>query len=307
MSTHNAQIGKKSEQQYLSKSTRPPIFVISLERSPRSHVAIDGLRELGIPFEIVDAVDGAQLDANALGDLYDDESARLKYFRPLARSEIGVSLSHLAVCRTIVERGINHAIVLEEDVVVGPLFAAFWQELDTVPNGLDLVTLFTSGGFVRSRPSVSLGRFAIHRATTWLLNSVGYLVTLKCAEALLERTTRVDTVADEMFDHQETNQYFVAPMPIGHDGSGSSIEGERRSLYLKHRPLAHRCPKWIRALIYMSYAGFLFGPKYQGGLRAYHKREVAWRIKYLFAPGQINVKGMRSLQKKGDADPDEEV
>ncbi len=93
-------------------------YIINLARSPerRAHM-IAQLEKSGIDYEIVEAVDGRDLDMNnpqtiaALAPSYRKSS----WFLP---TRAGCALSHLSVYRKIVADGPEHALILEDDVTV---------------------------------------------------------------------------------------------------------------------------------------------------------------------------------------------
>jgi GR25 family glycosyltransferase involved in LPS biosynthesis len=93
-----------------SQSTQKiPIFVISLARAPDRRAAISShLKNLGLDFEIVDAVDGAKLpDAQRKSLLADGVN--------YVPGVIGCYLSHIQVYEKIVKNNIPVALILEDD------------------------------------------------------------------------------------------------------------------------------------------------------------------------------------------------
>ncbi len=94
-----------------------PVFVINLKHSAerRNHTT-KRLNELGVPFQIVEAIDG--------NDLSDEEIRNNPDFgiykwglhsSYLRKEEIGCVLSHLKILRLIVEKEIDMACILEDD------------------------------------------------------------------------------------------------------------------------------------------------------------------------------------------------
>ncbi len=96
------------------------VFVISLpdcrDRRTRISAALDGL---GLPFEFFDAVDGRQgFPPERESEIDRTEAWRKGNF--LTDAEFACALSHIDVYRRIVSENIDHALVLEDDVIPQP-------------------------------------------------------------------------------------------------------------------------------------------------------------------------------------------
>ena len=101
------------------KPALPPIFVINLKRdiTRREYIAAH-LKQHGVTYKIIDAVDGHDLTEAQIAKFYSPELALQKSHRVLENSEIACALSHLSVYKKMVDEGINEAIILEDDVVL---------------------------------------------------------------------------------------------------------------------------------------------------------------------------------------------
>ena len=86
-----------------------PIFVIVMPSSSRFDPLKKRLIEFNIPFEKVDAIDGRRIDEKELAKLYDEDRALKNIGRPMTRGEIGNTLSHRKVWRSIIERNLSAA------------------------------------------------------------------------------------------------------------------------------------------------------------------------------------------------------
>jgi glycosyl transferase, family 25 len=94
-----------------------PVFVINLTRSvERRNHTIKQLNDLGVPFQIIEAVDGAELSDREILHYHNSDiwkcGLRSRY---LLKEEIGCALSHLKVYRKMVDEGIEAACILEDD------------------------------------------------------------------------------------------------------------------------------------------------------------------------------------------------
>ncbi len=92
------------------------VLLINLDRSAdrlaRCAPILDGL---GVSWERVPGIEGKQLDAAHLASLNPHPAPHGEWFRPLTPGEIGCFLSHLRCWQLIEERGLDCALVLEDD------------------------------------------------------------------------------------------------------------------------------------------------------------------------------------------------
>lgn len=268
-----------------------PVFIISLEHRPRCGALRATLAQLGIPFEMIPAVDVRDLDAVALAALYDEHRALRRLGRAMGRAEIGCALSHRIVYGMMLDRAIPLALVLEEDAIPGPQFKSFWQESGTLPAHIEVLSLYAEAGFVRRRRAGSFGGCGLHEATLMLTNTVGYIIRQSCARAMIRSNTPVSIVADWPLDGRSMRQFLALPMPVGHNNADSLIAGERPVENVLRR---YRSPRWFSALFHLSYMGYVMQPgRYEGPVN-YYRREVARRIRELISPRQINVRTCRA-------------
>lgn len=264
-----------------------PVFIICLQRNPRCAALRARLEEWGIPYEVIAATDVRALTRAEIAALYDERRAIRRVGRPMGPGEIGCALSHRSVYRTMMERGIPLALILEEDAVPGPHFKALWQVSSALPAHIDVLALYSEEGFVRRRPVASLAGFALHQATLMLSGTVGYYIRQSCASALLSNNMPVSMVADWPLDSHAMRQFLAVPMAVGHDGGESSVAADRPTANVLGR---YKAPKWMSALVHLSFLGYLLRPHcYQGPVN-YYRREVLRRIRRLLSPDQIEVR-----------------
>lgn len=272
----------------MTYATPVTVFVISLPHSSRCFSLHRKLRELGIPFENVEAVDGARLNAAALADVYDEDCALKRLGRPMGRGEIGNALSHRHVCRMVVERAVDIALVFEEDAIIDLTFKSLWQTAHALPAEVDFLSLYADSGFVSRQPSAELAGFGLHRASG-LSTTVGYFMRRNYARRFLDLTTRIEVVTDWPLNRVGMGQYLALPMPLAHETVDSVIEPERARLTNQYALVSSRCPRWLRALIYVTYIGYLLSARRYDGLANYSRREVMGRLKHLLAPREMPV------------------
>lgn len=96
-----------------------PVYVISLARAPDRRPAIsDHLTQLGIEFEIVDAVDGRALSEEFLASVTAPGVT-------LSPGMIGCNLSHFDLSKRLIASRADVALFLEDDARLDPKTAEF--------------------------------------------------------------------------------------------------------------------------------------------------------------------------------------
>lgn len=181
------------------------IFMINLKRRPERRLRmLSCFDELGLQVEVMDAVDGSQLNETTLEGIrflpgYVDPYHK----RPMKLGEIGCFLSHHAIWTEVVERGYSRVLVLEDDIRFEPFFRAkvlrLLRELKDVT--WDLVYLGRKRMSREERPDSTRGHEELASdddAETWVPGStmlvhagysywtLGYALSASGARKLLE-------------------------------------------------------------------------------------------------------------------------
>jgi glycosyl transferase family 25 len=162
-------------------------FAINLpkDRARRENIEKE-FCDSGLPLTVVEAVNGKALPREHMAEVYDGKRAQA-HFRELTVGEIGCALSHLSVYKRIIEGGMPHALVVEDDARLSPAVAPLLESLcDAIPADEPSVTLLTyvkyytmkaicplAGGHILTRP-VSRHLWLAH----------GYFVTLEAAKRM---------------------------------------------------------------------------------------------------------------------------
>lgn len=163
-----------------------PTFVILLERDRERSVHVHEDLAPQLPrCEIVPATDFKSSDMDgelARAEIYVD---RAKY-RNMTPSKTACSVSHIRVWRKIVERKLPAAIVLEDDVAVGPEFRSFVGRLRReLPADFDLVHLFVAvNRDVWSERAAAVDTPYVDFVPKW--GRSAYMVSAKGARKLLD-------------------------------------------------------------------------------------------------------------------------
>ena len=206
----------------------PPIFCISLARDVgRRSRMISRLDEIGVNYEIINAVDGRELDLSTLGNQLRQDIAYRKYKRHLTAGEIGCYLSHLNLLERIVAENIPAAIVIEDDALLGADFAAVAAAAADIPYEWDMIVLHENNKnrpkeiLCKIRPSHVVARM---KKRTWCTTC--YLVSRAGAQKLLKNYWEVYAPVDAVFQsywNSGIKLYSAYPFVVVQDNSPTNI------------------------------------------------------------------------------------
>jgi glycosyl transferase, family 25 len=174
------------------RRTTTKIFMLNMDRdTERREIMLDRLATLGLEAEILSAVDGRLLDAADLP--HGTEPG-------LSLGEIGCYLSHVNSWKTVIQRELSYAIVLEDDVILSPNLMNVVEEIITLEMPFDAVRLSYLRPF-RGIPVASLSRnMRLVLPKRPPFGSQGYLVSLDGAKRLLSRLAVPKQPIDVAFD-----------------------------------------------------------------------------------------------------------
>ncbi len=213
------------------------VFVISLPGvRPRRDYICQHLSELGLAFEVYDGVDGHHLSPSQRS-AYGAVEARARLGRDLLPGEIGCALSHIGVFRTIVERRIEEALVLEDDAVLSTDTIEVLRRRATLQKDRDVVLLHHQGdsgptprgaeisawGRIPIWDRFHSGRFVEHAWSTG-----AYLITQAGAKKLLQVAHPIWSPIDQLTGTPgaaNLRLYGIRPPCVGEKSLPSTMEG----------------------------------------------------------------------------------
>lgn len=180
-------------------------YVINLERSvKRRHDMEQQLSRLGIPFEMVRAVDGRALDMHddarvdpVLSDVVQQRTGGS------AEGVAGCALSHAQVYRAVLESTDEYAVVLEDDAVLPSDFPQLVGSVTRAMQGNEVVLLhFASreGCRVRRQGALDVGSSRLLAQPTNgcnLTSSAAYVITRAACRSLATHAVPVRTYPDD--------------------------------------------------------------------------------------------------------------
>lgn len=228
------------------------VFLINLDRSTdRLARCAPLLDRLGLPWERVPGVEGKRLPPEQLAALNPHPAPHGEWFRPLTPGEIGCFLSHLRCWQLIEERGLDCAIVLEDDFDVheactpGTLEALARSATGPAPWDVLKLTRLRKGA--RTVASLEHG-LALCLGGKGPEDGCGYMVSRRGAARLTPRREHLLRPVDFELKHvweRDLTVYSASPdmfWQVGADIAASQI-GDGRAAY---RDL----PFWQKARVY---------------------------------------------------------
>ena len=224
-------------------------FVISLPEDADRRRAVEGqLRNLGLPHEVLAAVNGKLLSSDDRRNNYDE----LRFVRNEGRSalpgELGCALSHIEAYRLVVERKLPYALILEDDAWLNPnvpeLLQAIERRYSPREESVFLLTWFNTIGSRRLSPLWSSYHVADVKSAYC---AHGYVVSNAAAEALVKALHPVRHLADcwnWLRRHRVVRVLAVVPTCITADlsyatrtsgGLAEAVAGRSRVGFLRHK------------------------------------------------------------------------
>jgi glycosyl transferase family 25 len=207
----------------------PPIWVISLERAvARRQSVTRWFTDLGVPFELIDAVDGRALTPEQ-HRRYSRWRARFTIGRDLTLGDVGCSLSHLAVYERMLADAVPEVLVVEDDVEPTPALVDVLAARDRFPPDWQVVTFHSLFPNAQPRPIEGPPLAGAHRVCTYGRIPRGtqcYLVNQSGARRALDVGFPVRLPPDELLYRRipaGLRVYGIDPSPVVHGDFGSEL------------------------------------------------------------------------------------
>ena len=107
------------------------IFIITLPEDGNRRYAIEGqLENLGLPYEVLPAVNGRLLSLEDRRKNYDEVWFIRNEGQAATPGELGCALSHIEAYRLVVERRLPYALILEDDAWLNPNLPQLLQAIE---------------------------------------------------------------------------------------------------------------------------------------------------------------------------------
>ena len=212
----------------------PTCYVINMTKDKdRRDIMTQRLEAAGVPYEFFEAVNGYKLDPDNM-DFY-DRKRRCRYFgRDLLPGELGCLLSHYNVFKKMDEENIEHAVILEDDVIFENDFPQVLQALLNTAVKWDVIRFLGSKKIYKRgcRKIAPLAdRYQLARLPTAPGGAHGYLMTLKAARVMVAHMQKnwlpIDTLQGRTWE-TGLETLVVHPAPLYPDAEAGSTIGDAR-------------------------------------------------------------------------------
>ncbi len=241
------------------------IFVVSMQAdTDRRAFITEQLNHLGLKFSFFDAVDCRQGIPDQYQYRCDHTLAYQRMGRKMLNGEWGAALSHALVYEKIVAEQIQHAIILEDDVVLSDDFKQLvtTDELQRTQAGLILLYAAMTWYTPRWLRPQRIADYRLYRPTHRICSCITYYLDLPMATRLKQATQTISHVADWPIDTRFHARLLV-PFVVSHSRQfESNIEngGERTELiraYYEGNSLFSiikrlKIYKWLRSKLFIK-------------------------------------------------------
>lgn len=215
------------------------VFVINLERDKDRWASISKqLDREGIDFERFPGVDGRCLTEEELQMVYRKDRALFIQGFELSRAHIGCSLSHVYAYKAVVDRGIEMALILEDDVIIPDGFGDQLLQLEALVDTSrpEVVLLSPAEGSGRTlRSTEGATSFTLQSYASGFFASA-FIVTNISARALWKEYFPIIDVADNwprLHRHRVVDILITAPALVQQDQEtfGSSTNADHQTVW----------------------------------------------------------------------------
>ncbi len=186
-------------------------FIVNLKKSFERRQKMEAqLDVLGLSAEFIEAIDGRLMPEDELKTV----TADVNYaFLP---GEIGCALSHQKIYKRMINENIDHALILEDDVILGNDFKNVIDHV-SIPDDQPVVILLSrSNKFFDNALKPICPGFSLHK-TLHATTAHSYILNNKAANSLLNGLYPVWIVADKwgLFEDMSlVKVYSVIPHPV---------------------------------------------------------------------------------------------
>lgn len=120
-------------------------FVINLDSSKDRLTSISQrLKELGVSFERIPAVNGRALSEQQISEItypYNHFESKVRFTRELTKGEVGCFLSHRKCWERLLESDHQWALIMEDDIQISSLARPYILSSEWIPSGVDICQL----------------------------------------------------------------------------------------------------------------------------------------------------------------------
>ncbi|MDR0367289.1 MAG: glycosyltransferase family 25 protein, partial [Rickettsiales bacterium] len=201
------------------------VFVINLDRAKdRLSRMRARLKEIGLGYERIKAVDGAVCDLD-MAAVVDRKKHLLAHGKHILKNEVACSLSHVLAMEKFLETKAHAALILEDDMRFNAGFVEVVQAL-MKRGDWDVVKLNGAHGGGKIRAQKLAGKYRLVKNAFHQSRTGAYVLTRAAAEKYVKKLLPVWLPLDhEMFKYWKygLRGFSVDPFPSREEGSPSTI------------------------------------------------------------------------------------
>jgi GR25 family glycosyltransferase involved in LPS biosynthesis len=218
------------------------IFVITLQNSlERQKFMSEQFGGKNIPFEFIYGTRGRDLNPLELSNCFDNAHNSKYYFkkdgksgRGMTAGEIGCALSHRQAYKNIIDKNIECAIILEDDISVTDDFSSVYKTLSELKLKRMVIKLDRDSNTVTypwHKIKVN-NYFSVEQPRTRVTFAYGYYIDRKAASILYNLTKKIFVVADEWDYYKYYIKLRILNKSIIHNNETlESIIGDRSAVF----------------------------------------------------------------------------
>jgi GR25 family glycosyltransferase involved in LPS biosynthesis len=230
---------------------RVEALIISMRDQPAREAQVRAIRDAcPVPSTVLEAVDGRALDGAQRARVFLPDRHRPAYPFPPRPGEIGCFLSHRAAWQAIIDRGLDAALILEDDVELRrPRFdPAFARACEAVrAHGMVRLPLMERAGAVARARSVPM----VSRPVVLPLGTQAQVVSAGAARRLLDASEPFDRPIDVFLQmHWVTGVPSCVVSPSGVHDATSRVGGS--TIQARGKPFVEVLSHEIRRPLYRA-------------------------------------------------------
>jgi glycosyl transferase, family 25 len=179
----------------------PNVFLINLDRSPkRLQRSSEQLLSRGIKFERISAIDG-NLQNYVISPHYDANANRSAYYECMSSCLIANFLSHRKAWKTIIDRKLSVAVILEDDFIASEDCKNAIIGISKIRFPYHIIKLFSNTAMAISKCTVDGTSHQIGVPKRMPTTTLAYAVSLEGARLLYAKTEKVHLPIDVYMKH----------------------------------------------------------------------------------------------------------
>lgn len=205
-----------------------PIFIVNLKKDSERKKHMQQLcKQHSLDYQFIDAICGKDLDDNELKKIYDKKRTLSELGRELSAGEIGCTLSHKEIYRTMIRKNIEQAVIFEDDITFNHRIHDAISTIADFPDDWECVLLhyhrnnpFAKFYCISPYNRITVGKnLKIVRFTDLMHSTGAYIINLAGARKLLSALEQgVYKPADHYTgDENEINLYGLHPRLVETD------------------------------------------------------------------------------------------